>query len=363
MPASTDRRQNWLGVLAIIVCIGIIWSLLMPVVQGPNRSRRSQCLNNLKNFSLATLNFETIKREYPGYQALFGQARFGLPEVGLPEDSSAKIGSWVVHLLPMLEQQTLRDLWDDPMTNDEWTQAVRGQNNAALQKFYPPLALLNCPVDRVERTAYASTSYVANTGFHLVRRDPALQFEWYASAADDSARSTVSQRAANGVFVNRLGSEVVDPLSGEAVKVFGNAAAVRAADMKDGASQTILFSENCNKLSWSTFSITDEIARSKLGIVWLYAGTSSSDGRPEPLKVIHTMRINYNKGFIGSGPTSARPTSFHPYIVNIAMADGSVRTIDEDIDYRVYQSLMAPHDASSDVPDLDYKLRADDYQR
>lgn len=311
------------------------------------------CLNSLKNLSLATINFETTKREYPGYQARFG----------VREDGSAKIGSWLVHLLPMVEQQALRDIWDDTTTNDEWSRAVGGQDKGALQKFYPSISWLNCPVDRMERPAYASTSYVANAGFHLVQRDPALELESYASAADDSERSTISQRSANGVFVNRLGSQVIDPVSGKAVAVFGNAAApVRSADIRDGTSQTILFSENCNKLSWSAFSITDETARAKLGIVWLYAGSTSSDGRPQPLKVISTMRINYNKGFVGSGPTSARPTSFHPYIVNIAMADGSVRSLSEDIDYRVYQSLMAPHDASSDIPDLDYKLREDDLE-
>ena len=352
MPGSTDRRQNWLSVVAIMVCIGIIWSFLMPAINHERNSRRSQCSNRLKHLSLATLNFENIRLEYPGYQTRFA----------VRADGTAKLGSWVVQLLPMLEQQLLRDIWDDPATNDQWVEAVRERNIALLENFYPPIASLNCPQDRVERPAYASTSYAANAGFHLVQLDPALQLEWYANAVDDSARSTISQRAANGIFVNRLGLTVIDPLSGEATRVFGNAAPVRAADIVDGQSQTILFSENCSKLSWSAFSIADETARCKLGIVWMYAGTSASVGRPKPLKVISTMRINFNKGYVGSGPTSARPVSFHPYVVNIAMADGSVRSLSESIDYRVYQALMAPDDASSDIPDLDYKLRSVDFE-
>ncbi len=352
MIESTDRRQNWLGVIATVICIGILWALLMPAIQNPRvASRRIACVNNLKNLALASLNFETTTKFYPGYQAQFGRAT----------DGSAKLGSWAVALLPYLEQQQLRDQWDDPTYHEDWVKAVRDGNKGALEFFYPQVALFKCPADTIQKSPYAGTSYAANAGFYLLPRDPVLEMAWYTAAADDSERSTISQRAANGIFVNRLGTEVIDPATGQLVKVFGNSPGVSSKDLVDGASTTILLAESCNNLNWQDFSIVDDSARHKLGVLWLYAGTTSSDGRPKPLVVTSTMKINDGKMYIGSGPTRARPSAQHAQVVNIALADGSTRAISEDIDYHVYQSLMAPLDVQSDIPNLHYKLREDDY--
>ena len=353
MTESTDRRQNWLGVITTIICIGILWGLLMPAIQTTRTPRRTHCLNNIKNLALATVDFETSKKAYPGYQAIFGSIGKG----------SGKIGSWAVALMPMLEQQALRDYWDDPSFNDDWVEGVRDGNKGSLELFYPQISLFVCPADTMQKSTYAGTSYAANLGFHLMPRDPALELEWYAKAADDSERSTISQRSANGIFANRLGAEVIDPATGQLVKVFGNSPKVSSGDVKDGTSVTILFAENCNNLSWQDYSIADDSARCKLGVVWLYAGATSSDGRPQPLEVISTMRINDRKLYIGNGPTRARPSANHVQSVNVAMADGSTRAIHEGIDYHVYQSLMAPDDSASDIPNLQYRLRPVDYEK
>jgi hypothetical protein len=134
-----------------------------------------------------------------------------------------------------------------------------------------------------------------------------------------------------------------------------------SADARDGTSQTIMFTENCNALSWRDFSIADDSSRCKLGIVWLYAGESASEGRPKPMAVTNAMKINHNKLTTGSGPVRAHPCGMHPGIIGASFADGSTRSINGEIDYHVYQSLMAPHDAQSDIPNLNYQLREDDF--
>ncbi len=53
----------------------------------------------------------------------------------------------------------------------------------------------------------------------------------------------------------------------------------------------------------------------------------------------------------GTSLKRSRPSSFHLRVFNVGMANGSVRPIDENIDYSVYQSLMAPDDAHSDMPE------------
>ena len=354
MSDSSDRRQKWFGVITLIACIGILWGLLMPAVntRGREAPRRTQCLNNIKNLALATINFEGTKKQYPGYQASFGTR----------EDGSAKIGSWVVSLLPLLEQQALRDHWDDPTTNDAWLAAVRDQDKEALATFYPTINLFSCPSDTSRQAEFAGMSYAANAGFQLLPNDPALGMKLYAQVEDASERLAISQRAANGLFANRLGPEVIDPQTGKLAKVFGfSEKRVRSDDVRDGISQTIMFAEHCNDLNWRDYSIADDSSRYQLGIVWLYAGKSASAGRPQPLAVADDMRINHDKLLPGSGPRRARPSGMHQGIVIAAFADGSTKLIDEGIDYHVYQSLMAPQDATSDIPNLNYELREEDY--
>jgi Protein of unknown function (DUF1559) len=355
MSESFDPRRRWLGAITLVLCIGILWALLMPAMRGTSRdpARRTQCKSNLKNLALATINFETVKKQFPGYQSVFGKR----------DDESAKIGSWVVALLPMLEQQALRDEWDDPTTQESWLAAVRNKDEEMLKVFYPEMNIFNCPSDILEKAKFGATSYAVNAGFHLLPNDPALGFDVYVNAADAAAQSAVSQRAANGVFANRAGPSVIDPQTGKLTSVFGyHSNRISSADVKDGLSSTILCAENCNSLSWQDFSIVDDTSRCKQGIVWLYAGTSASDGRPKPIAVTSDMRINHGNTKSKGGPVRARPSGFHSGIIVLAFTDGSTRSISGDIDYHVYQSLMAPQDSASDIPNQSYVLKEMDYE-
>jgi hypothetical protein len=60
-------------------------------------------------------------------------------------------------------------------------------------------------------------------------------------------------------------------------------------------------------------------------------------------------------------PCPARPSSNHPGTVVAAILDGPTKSIDEPIDYHVYQALMTPQTRESDVPNNLYLLKEDDY--
>ncbi len=350
-----DRRQKWLGVIALCVCGAILFSLLLPAIDcgGREPARMYRCRNNLKELALATIRFEMTQKQYPGIQAGYAGG----------DDGRMKIGAWVVSLLPLLEHQALRDLWDDPSNREDWISAVKFDNDEAKSRFYPSLGFLRCPSDSLLNSEYGGMSYAANAGFYLLPNDPALGLATYSKTTSASERSANAQRSANGLFANHLGPNVTDPISGMSTTVFGfTPKRTSSGRVRDGSSQTLAFSENMNNLNWQEFSISDDSSRFKLGLVWLYAGDTASLGRPMPQKVTAPMRFNHNKLFTASGPMRARPSGNHAGGMIASFADGSIRKIDEDIDYRVYQSLMAPHDAMSDIPDLSYTLKEEDNQ-
>lgn len=353
MAEFANRRQTFMGWLALGICGVLVAGLLLPIFQIPHGpTRRTLCQNNLRQLALAAMQFTIDKKRFPGYQERFGTRG--------PE---GKIGSWTITLMPYLEEQALRDIWDDPDMQPRWIKAAdNSPAKADLDLFYPDLHFAVCPSDQSPRAGVAPLSYVANTGFYLLPNDAALELDIYSGAATESECSTLSQRPANGLFCNQLSDEVTDPATGRNVKVFGVAAQpVRTEDVRDGISQTLLFSENHLSLSWRDTSLADDRARLALGMVWLYAGESAAPGRPHPRKLTPEMLIQGEARTPNVTPLSARPSSSHLGVVNVGMADASVRPLSEGLDYRVYQALMTPGSRRSDVPNPNYAPEPDEF--
>jgi prepilin-type N-terminal cleavage/methylation domain-containing protein len=100
--AGSPGAFTLVELLVVIAIIGVLVALLLPAVQAAREAaRRNTCKNNLKQFGLAALNYESSKKHLP-------------PSVEIdysvtPTDSNA---GWGVHgyLMPFLEQQSLRSL-------------------------------------------------------------------------------------------------------------------------------------------------------------------------------------------------------------------------------------------------------------
>lgn len=89
--------------LVVIAIIAMLVTLLLPAVQAAREAaRRTQCLNNLRQMSLAILNFESARATLPAGCIL-----------DAPCCSNLKTYSgWTIEVLPFMENQALNDLYE-----------------------------------------------------------------------------------------------------------------------------------------------------------------------------------------------------------------------------------------------------------
>ncbi|MEM8946417.1 MAG: DUF1559 domain-containing protein [Planctomycetota bacterium] len=125
-----DARQPRQGftlveLLVVIAIIGVLVALLLPAVQAAREAaRRNSCLNNIKQISLACLNFEDKKKKFPAAstapfatESMPGPHQIGALSNLTFADQDAWIPgdgySWLFQILPEMENQNLYNLARD----------------------------------------------------------------------------------------------------------------------------------------------------------------------------------------------------------------------------------------------------------
>src|SRR5262245_40847933 len=97
------RAFTLVELLVVIAIIGILVALLLPAIQSAREAaRRSQCQNNLKQVSLAFMNFESSQKQLPS--GGWGFLWTGDPDMGNGEKQP---GGWAYTLLPYLEDSAV----------------------------------------------------------------------------------------------------------------------------------------------------------------------------------------------------------------------------------------------------------------
>jgi prepilin-type N-terminal cleavage/methylation domain-containing protein len=134
------RGFTLVELLVVIAIIGILVALLLPAVQAAREAaRRISCQNNVKNLTLAVLNYDNQRK--------------GLPPVTLTQPPSGKEVwndgadiegdlSWIVRILPQMEEQALADRFDLKKRIPDQSLATKGNP----QEGQP--AILLCPSDQ-----------------------------------------------------------------------------------------------------------------------------------------------------------------------------------------------------------------------
>ena len=126
--------------LVVIAIIGILVALLLPAIQAAREAARRQgCQNNMKNLSLAVLNYENQRKGLP--PAATGEPQSG--EVYSNIDEVETDLSWIVRILPQSEEQALADKFNLKKKVDTAEPNLIAAGNPQSAQ---PLSLL-CPSD------------------------------------------------------------------------------------------------------------------------------------------------------------------------------------------------------------------------
>ncbi len=220
--------------LVVITIIGILIALLLPAVQAAREAARLvQCQNNIKQVGLAVLNYESANGIFPPAASWNRAAGVNLQMV-----NQNKIGpSWVVLVLPFLEQQSVYDIFDlNRFINDD-TATPDGRNNRVARGT--SIQIMLCPSDSNNRTPFNGSA------------------SSYTSASRDGwARGNYAANAALGMMADRnwcvnynglvhcCGAPDAPGWKSNSLRgVMGGNVALRIAEIQDGTSYTILLGE------------------------------------------------------------------------------------------------------------------------
>ena len=332
------RAFTLVELLVVIAIISMLIALLLPAVQAARGSARNvQCKNNMRQIYLASLSYGTSHGDLvPGYGKFTQVNRDGSRPTAAQLRNSSNLHcapghSWVVTLLPHIDQTNIADRWTPEAP---WF----APENASLGSL--PLSSVACPSD--ETSANGGLSYVINSGY----ADMSVLSEYNSAVSAGNFPSEASMHSHSMLQFDWDESGNISPIDHRItrdtgmswVHVGANNFSQRFGNIYDGSSNTILFSENVNAgpgLNWS-----DPAIGNCAFVYPVYRGRASGanfSSPPQPEGV--TGLPNRERGF---GEATPFLSANHRGTVNYVTAGGATKAMSDDVDGLVYRALLTP---------------------
>ena len=282
----TRRNSGFtlIELLVVIAIIAVLIALLLPAVQQARAAARSlQCKNNLKQIGLAMHNYHDVHLCFP------------------PAFSNGYSG-WAVAILPQIEGGNLAELYDDDL---DWNEGANLDLATQMPGFY------ECPSNP------SAGETLSGNGFQ---------------ATD----YTVLRNASNHEFHNSL---------------FQSGATRRIRDITDGLSNTCMVYESAGRSSWYVKGVKDPI-----NSVYPHSYGTDVYAWTDPRNAGWMFDVTVDLNSSGNEVTSviwsgnevinvsnwfSAPYSFHTGGVQLALADGSVRFMPENVSMEIIEAVTS----------------------
>jgi len=336
MTMARRRGFTLVELLVVIAIIGVLVALLLPAVQAAREAaRRSQCINNLKQWGLAAHNFEDTFKTLPPTQHTVV-----LPKDGTGVPTTYSSGATLQALmLPYLEGSNMLALFN---------MNYNVNSDAPLHMGIPALTNAN------------AAARVQEAKFFLCPSDPSTAKTFNAGRLNYVGSLGCCPGYRGGTDVDGIFA-IPFPTNGQEMK------GRRLGELTDGTSNTAMFSElkrgtfpsgatgSDHTTSWTGGTYTTgsdgrTVAEclNGTGAKIVYVGQQYYRNLPQNFLYTHTLPPNWNKklttgqkyicGNSGFTAVHQAASSYHPGGANLGMADGSVRTVTESVDFAVWQA-------------------------
>ncbi len=294
------RAFTLVELLVVIAIIGVLVALLLPAIQAAREAaRRAQCKNNLKQIGLALHNYESARRVFPpGYTSAAAIKN---------EPGTGPGWGWGAYILPYLEESSLFQQIDFKANIETNVAPNKDLRVVTLQVF-------RCPSDSVEVPIFD---------------------------VKDASGNTITQ-VAFGNYVGVAGTYEVSVYPDEGNGVLFRNHQIAIKQITDGLSHTIMVSERASRQSPQTTwvgAVVGAVVPPKIPTFDnegppVLVLTNTGPARDDAGQPIANPRVPNND--LGHVEDS---NSMHPQGVNIMFADGSVQSINNDIDPDVWVAL------------------------
>jgi len=300
MSGSNRRAFTLIELLVVIAIIAVLIALLLPAVQAAREAaRRAQCTNNLKQLGLAMHNYESTNGSFA------------------PGRNSCCWGTWVVYILPYMEQASMHATWNFSASpaNDIEGGLFRysGAGNSTLT--HSRISAYTCPSDTPNA--------------------PIGSIQSYNYAANFGTTSNDQRDELNGVMFG--GAPFSDIAKNSSTGTKGGAYGIQ--NISDGTSNTVMISEVIigqgvdlrGFVHWGDGSAFES-----------YLAPNSPN--PDRIYTADYIKYPFMNNPPGAASTADAPNmmasrSRHPGGVNSLFCDGSVRFIKNSISLPTWRAL------------------------